>query len=173
MFLKGIFFIRLPDFYKFNGILHNERQMLMKGILIFLHLHIVKDLRLKNNFFKDFFSPSFEHWCPKYDLIQKIKIHIEKVSIEMLFTVLWRCRWDLRLVWRSVTFWKCPYHQDQPCPKETPERKGKLVGIWSERFWYLMFGLLGTGFGVKKKFGVHTNVHKSNKTQNIALRTAF
>lgn len=30
-----------------------------------------------------------------------------------------------------------------------------------------MSGLLGTDFGV------HTNVHKSNTTQNIALRTAF
>lgn len=143
--------------------------MLMRRILIFLHLHIVKIC-----IWKIYFFSLSEHWCAKYDLKQKIiNVYIEKVPIEMLFTVLWRCRWDLRLVWWSVTFWKCPYHQDQPRPKETPEKKGKLVGIWSERFWYLMFGLLGTGFGVKKKFGVHTNVHKSNTTQNIALRTAF
>lgn len=155
-----IFFIRLPDFYKYNGILHNDRQMLMKRILIFLHLHKVKICIWKINFVRIFFSPS-EHWCAKYDLIQKIiNVYIEKVPIEMLFTVLWRCRWDLRLDWRSVTFWKCPYHQDQPCPKETPKRKGKLVGI-------PMSGLLGTDFGV------HTNVHKSKITQNIALRTAF
>lgn len=56
MFLKGIFFfIRLPDFYKFNGILHNDRQMLMKRILIFLHLHKVKICIWKINFVRIFF----------------------------------------------------------------------------------------------------------------------